>query len=86
MRSPWLSREYEKSDDVVIAKVKNKYELKNKITNASLLLTKSEYNKYESNSFNEIEWERLFFKGLAVGPLIAAGFTYFVRAVIEHFK
>lgn len=27
-----------------------------------------------------------FFKGIAVGPLIAAGFTYFVLAVIEHFK
>lgn len=27
-----------------------------------------------------------FFKGIAVGPLIAAGFTYFVIAVIEHFK
>ena len=27
-----------------------------------------------------------FFKGIAVGPLIAAGFTYFVMAVIEHFK
>ena len=27
-----------------------------------------------------------FFKGIAVGPLIAAGFTYVVLAVIEHFK
>lgn len=27
-----------------------------------------------------------FFKGIAVGPLIAAGFTYFVMAVIEHLK
>ncbi len=27
-----------------------------------------------------------FFKGIAVGPLIAAGFTYFVMAIIEHFK
>ena len=27
-----------------------------------------------------------FFKGIAVGPLIAAGFTYFVLAIIEHFK
>ena len=27
-----------------------------------------------------------FFKGIAVGPLIAAGFTYFVLALIEHFK
>ena len=27
-----------------------------------------------------------FFKGIAVGPLIAAGFTYFVMALIEHFK
>ena len=27
-----------------------------------------------------------FFKGIAVGPLIAAGLTYFVMAIIEHFK
>ena len=27
-----------------------------------------------------------FFKGIAVGPLIAAGFTYFVLAIVEHFK
>ena len=27
-----------------------------------------------------------FFKGIAVGPLIAAGFTYFVMELIEHFK
>lgn len=27
-----------------------------------------------------------FFKGIAVGPLIAAGFTYFVMAVAEYFK
>ena len=27
-----------------------------------------------------------FFKGIAVGPLIAAGFTYFVMALLQHFK
>ena len=27
-----------------------------------------------------------FFKGIAVGPLIAAGFTYFVMAVFQYFK
>ena len=27
-----------------------------------------------------------FFKGIAVGPLIAAGFTYFVMALIEYLK
>ncbi len=27
-----------------------------------------------------------FFKGIAVGPLIAAGATYFIMAVIEYFK
>ena len=27
-----------------------------------------------------------FFKGIAVGPLIAAGFTYFVMALFEYFK
>ena len=27
-----------------------------------------------------------FFKGLAVGPLIAAGFTYFVVIILNHFQ
>ncbi len=27
-----------------------------------------------------------FFKGIAVGPLIAAGFTYFVLQIASHFK
>jgi len=27
-----------------------------------------------------------FFKGIAVGPLIAAGFTYFVMAILQYFK
>lgn len=27
-----------------------------------------------------------FFKGIAVGPLIAAGFTYFVMAIFQHLK
>lgn len=27
-----------------------------------------------------------FFKGIAVGPLIAAGFTYFVMMLIDHFR
>lgn len=27
-----------------------------------------------------------FFKGIAVGPLIAAGFTYFIMAIAEHLK
>ena len=27
-----------------------------------------------------------FFKGIAVGPLIAAGFTYFVLAILEYFR
>lgn len=27
-----------------------------------------------------------FFKGIAVGPLIAAGFTYFVLAVLDYFR
>ena len=47
MRSPWLSREYEKSTDVVVNEVDGNYELKNINTNASLLLSKVEYDKYE---------------------------------------
>ncbi len=66
MRSPWLSREYEKSNDVVVTQVKGKYELKNKKTGSSILLGKREYDKYEKNAFNEIEWEKLFLRGLAV--------------------
>ena len=66
MRSPWLSREYEKSTDVVVNEVDGNYELKNINTNASLLLSKVEYDKYENNLFNEIEWEKLYLKGLAV--------------------
>lgn len=27
-----------------------------------------------------------FFKGIAVGPLIAAGFTYFVMALLDYFR
>ena len=27
-----------------------------------------------------------FFKGIAVGPLIAAGFTYFVLALLDYFR
>ena len=40
--------------------------MKNINTNASLLLSKVEYDKYENNLFNEIEWEKLYLKGLAV--------------------
>ncbi len=66
MRSPWLSREYEKSNDVIIKEINGNYELKNKNTNIKLTLSKEEYNKYKNDLFNEIEWERLFFKGLAL--------------------
>ncbi len=66
MRSPWLSREYEKSTDVVVNEVDGNYELKNINTNSSFLLSKVEYDKYENNLFNEIEWEKLYLKGLAV--------------------
>lgn len=65
MRSPWLSREYEKSENVTVIKVKDGYELKNKKTNSKLILTEEEYQKYENETFNEIEWEKLYFKGLA---------------------
>ena len=66
MRSPWLSREYEKSGNVIVKKVSGNYKLRSKNTNASLMLSEEEYKKYENNLFNEIEWERLFFRGLAV--------------------
>ncbi len=66
MRSPWLSREYEKSKDVTVKKVQNGYELKNKKTSASIVLNEEDYNKYENDLMNEIEWEKLFYKGLAV--------------------
>lgn len=66
MRSPWLSREYEKSEDIIVSKIDGKYELVNKKTKTSLLLSKEEFEKYDNNFFNEIEWEKLFFKGLAI--------------------
>ena len=66
MRSPWLSREYEKSKDVVSEKFNNdSYLLVNKKTGAKIVLSNEEFDKYNSNQFNEIEWERLFLKGLA---------------------
>ena len=66
MRSPWLSREYEKSKDVVSEKFNNdSYLLVNKKTGAKVVLSNEEFDKYNSNQFNEIEWERLFLKGLA---------------------
>ena len=66
MRSPWLSREYEKSNDVEITRVDSGYKLNNKKINLSIILNEDEYNKYINNKLNEIEWERLFFKGLAI--------------------
>ena len=66
MRSPWLSREYEKSKDVIVTKINENYELKNENTNTKIVLNEDEYQKYENNLFDEIEWERLFLKGLAV--------------------
>ena len=65
MRSPWLSREYEKSQNVVVEKKGNEYVLKNKVNNAEMVLSKDEYDKYDKNLFNEIEWEKLFLMGLA---------------------
>ena len=65
MRSPWLSREYEKSKSVTVKKINEKYELKNKNTNTMIILNKDEYEKYKKDLFNEIEWEMLFFRGLA---------------------
>ena len=64
MRSPWLSREYEKSKNVIVEKNNNKYVLKNQKTGSSLQLTKKEYEKYDKGLFNEIEWEKLYLMGL----------------------
>ena len=66
MRSPWLSREYDKSSNVVVEKKNNKYILTNKKINTSTIIDEETYNKYENNTLNEIEWEHLFLKGLAV--------------------
>ena len=69
MRSPWLSREYKKSDLVTATKIKEngrvKYELSKPGSNIKCVLTNEEYKKYEKNKLNEIEWERLFLNGLA---------------------
>lgn len=66
MRSPWLSREYEKSKNVEVIKEENGYLLINKKSNTRLLLTNEEYGKYKNNALNEIEWEKLFYNGLAI--------------------
>lgn len=66
MRSPWLSRKYEKLKTIEIKKEEKGYLLINKKSNRKLFLTKYEYDKYENNLLNEIEWEKLFFSGLAI--------------------
>ena len=43
MRSPWLSREYEKSNDVEITRVDSGYKLNNKKINLSIILNEDEY-------------------------------------------
>lgn len=60
MRSPWLSRECEKSKNVVVEKRNNEYVLRNSTNNAEINLSEKEYEKYDKNLFNEIEWEKLF--------------------------
>ncbi|MBP3461419.1 MAG: radical SAM protein [Bacilli bacterium] len=66
MRTPWLSREYTKSQKVVVKKENKGYILENKELNTSIFLSKDEFNRYEEEKFNEIEWERLFLRGLAI--------------------
>ena len=66
MRSPWLSRKYKKLKTIEIKKEEKGYLLINKKSNRKLFLTKYEYDKYENNLLNEIEWEKLFFSGLAI--------------------
>jgi uncharacterized protein len=65
MRSPWLSREYRKSSNVLVKKVEDGYILVNPKFNTQIKLTLEEYKKYENDEFNEIEYERLYLKGLA---------------------
>ena len=66
MRSPWLSREYEKSENVKVKKSKDNYILINKENHNELMMTKKEFERYNKGLLNEIEWEKLFFMGLAV--------------------
>ena len=69
MRSPWLSREYKKSDLVKVTEIsedgQTKYELSKPNSKITCVLSDKEYEKYENNTLNEIEWERLFLNGLA---------------------
>ena len=65
MRSPWLSREYEKKENVISKKDKNGYVLEDTTTGKKIYFSKEEYEKYEKNLLNEIEWEKLFFNGMA---------------------
>lgn len=66
MRTPWLSRNYGKSDKVEIRKEKDQYVITNKKLKTLVTLSSEEYNKYENEKLNEIEWEKLFLRGLAV--------------------
>lgn len=65
MRSPWLSREYKKSKNVVVNKCIDGYELSNINTGSKIILSANEYEKYDKSLFDEIEWEKLFLRGLA---------------------
>ena len=56
MRSPWLSREYEKSKNVEVQKNNDSsYSLINKKTGVKIVLSNEEFGRYDSNEFNEIE-------------------------------
>lgn len=66
MRSPWLSREYKKADGIEIIKDNKNYILKNNELGTELKITEKEYSKFEAETLNEIEWEKFFFRGLAI--------------------
>lgn len=66
MRSPWLSREYKKANDIEIVKKKDEVILKNKKYKTELKLTHEEFENYNTGNLNEIEWEKYFFKGFAI--------------------
>lgn len=66
MRSPWLSREYEKLANINVKKDKNGYILTNDKNLKKLHLSNEEYIKYENSKLNEIEWEKFFINGFAI--------------------
>lgn len=70
MRSSWLSHQYEKNPNSKILELvvnnAHYYVLINPDLGSWVALTEIEYDLYKRNAMNELQWEPLFLRGLAV--------------------